>query len=93
MGESSKSNRKKDDSVIRGTSKLFTGLKRNTDNYTVDLLSGYNFQSRAQLLYQLLMEKWNRRKIGDRFLFNNLPKSILDAFPLNKRNVCKKNAN
>jgi len=47
--ETSISNIQKADTVIRGTLKLFTGLKKNTTNDIVDLLSGYDFPRRSQV--------------------------------------------
>lgn len=57
-------NKSKADSVIRGSFKLFTGLKSNTANTVVDVLSGYDFKRRAELVYKISMLKWTFRKSG-----------------------------
>jgi len=57
-------NKSKADSVIRGSFKLFTGLKSNTANIVVDVLSGYDFKRRAELVYKISMLKWTFRKSG-----------------------------
>jgi len=83
-------NLRRADSIIRSSFKLFSGLKPNTDNQTVDLLSGYDFKSRATLMHHISQEKWAYRKKGDRFQYEFLPQEVKEKLTTNKLNVCKR---
>jgi hypothetical protein len=88
--ESAKCHRDKADSIIRGTFKLFTGLNSKTSNEIVDLLSGYNFKLRAQLIYIVSQNKWNCRKRGETFSFDSLPSYMKRALNPDKFNLCRR---
>ena len=87
--ERAKKNIQKADSIIRSSFKLFTGLKINTSNEVVDLLSGYNFRQRADLMYQVSSQKWLCRRNGIMHKFEFLPYSIRQPLNTNKINLCK----
>jgi len=91
--ETASSNLKYADSVIRSSFKLFSGLKNNTEDDVVDMLSGYNFKQRALLLYDISMQKWNFRKTGLRHQYQFLPQEIQNKLNSNKVNTCKKMPN
>ena len=88
--EKAKNNVNKADSIIRKSFKLFTGLKVNTSNEVVDLLSGYNFRQRANLIYEISSQKWDCRKKGILHKFEFLPISIRHSLNASKINVCKR---
>ena len=88
--ETSISNIQKADTVIRGTFKLFTGLKKNTANDVVDFLSGYNFPRRSQVIQEISFCKWSSRKKGEKFQYNFLPEEIKEALNYHQLNRCKR---
>ena len=88
--ESAKCHIAEANAIIRGSFKLFAGLKRNTANNIVDLLSGYNFPKRAYLVHEVSLYKWSVRKLGEKFEFGMLPQHIKDAFRHKTRNICSR---
>jgi hypothetical protein len=79
----------KANSIIRCSFKLFTGLKVNTSNKVVDILSGFNIQKRARLTYEIYSLKWFYRKRNTKFTFDLLPQPLKDTLNSKKRNFCK----
>jgi len=87
--ERAKTNILKANSVIRGSFKLFMGLCKSTSNEIVDLLSGYNFTWRANLIYEIAQRKWVSRKNGEVFNYQRLPLEIQASLNRQKMNVCQ----
>ena len=83
-------NKLKANAVIRGSFKLFTGLKPNTANAIVDLLSGYNFEYRADLIYTISMLKWDSRKAGEQFRYESLPNWMKYKLEKQRSNLCRR---
>jgi len=91
--ETANYNRKRADSIIRSTFKLFAGLKVNTEDEIVDLLSGYNFEQRASLIHKISSEKWTFRKKGLKYQYKDLPQETKILLHTGKVNTCKRMPN
>jgi len=87
--ETAKTNILKANSTIRSSFKLFMGLCRSTSNEIVDILSGYNFEQRANILYEISKIKWISRKNGRVLNYNELPSNIKKFLNKHKKNVCR----
>jgi len=87
--ENSKYNIHKANSIIRGSFKIFTGLKKNTPNSIIDHLSGYHALERGWVVEQISLGKWIARKKGETYDFSCLSKRLQDLLNLRRKNMCK----